>query len=134
MATNDFDSEAMLAFFQQLGREVDNLKTKIASLNEQSGGGGGGGKGFGQAADNAEKFGKQIEKDTKAMTGLAAASAGLLRIMGGAGGLVATAYSLGKAMDNFAVGELRMRNFANNVGLSQDVTNKLSISLQRSGE
>jgi hypothetical protein len=36
MPDMDFDSDAMLAFFGQMGKGVDELKTKIVSLNEAS--------------------------------------------------------------------------------------------------
>ena len=34
MADNDFDSDAMLAFFGQMGKGIDELKTKVTNLNQ----------------------------------------------------------------------------------------------------
>ena len=52
MATNDFDSDAMLAFFAQLGKEIDSLKTKISGLNDAGGGA------FNKASEGADKLGQ----------------------------------------------------------------------------
>ena len=127
MATNDFDSDAMLAFFRQLGTEVDNLKTKIASLNDS------GGSGMKKLTDETDRFGKTVERHTRSIHGMREQTGGLLEFLKGPAGLTAAFIGAAKAMDVFAVGQLQLRNFALNTGFTVDAVQKMRIQLAGAG-
>jgi hypothetical protein len=124
----DFDSDAMLAFIGQMGKEVDNLKTKIAGLNEA------GGKGMGNLADQTDRFGKTLQRyATGSVKTMDAAVAGLTKTLVGAGGLALGMAGVAKAFDAFAVGELKIKNFAINTGFSVDTIKNLRVQLSAAG-
>ena len=128
MPTNDFDSQAMLAFFAQLGKEVDDLKTKISGLNES------GGKGMGKVADETERFGKAIEKHRReSVSPMVTTIKELTTSLVGPVGLAYGVYKVAESLDKFAVGELRMRNFATNTGFSVDAVQKLQLQMRAAG-
>jgi len=124
----DFDSDAMLAFIGQMGKGVDELKAKITGLNEA------GGKGMGNLADQTERFGKIIEKYTRGpVKAMDAAVAGLTKTLVGAGGLALGLAGVAKSFDVFAVGELKIKNFAINTGFSVDSIKNLRVQLSAAG-
>jgi uncharacterized membrane protein YgcG len=124
----DFDSDAMLAFIGQMGKEVDNLKAKITGLNET------GGKGMGNLADQTERFGKTIQRYTSGpVKAMDAAVSGLTKTLVGAGGLALSLAGIAKAFDVFSVGELKIRNFATNTGFSVDSVKNLRTQLSAAG-
>jgi hypothetical protein len=127
MATNDFDSDAMLAFFRQLGTEVDNLKTKIASLNDS------GGSGMKKLTDETDRFGKTVEKHSRSIHSMREQTGGLLDFLKGPAGLAAAFIGAAKAMDVFAVGQLQLRNFALNTGFTVDAVQKMRVQLAAAG-
>jgi hypothetical protein len=124
----DFDADAMLAFFGQLGKEVDNLKTKITGLNEV------GGKGTSNLTREFERFGKTVEHYTRGpLKAMDQAAAGLAKTLMGAGGLALSLGAAAKAFDTFAVGELRIRNFATNTGFAVGAIKDMRVQLSAAG-
>jgi hypothetical protein len=124
----DFDSDALLSFIGQLGKEVDNLKAKITSLNET------GGKGMGNLADQTDRFGKIIEKYTRGpVKAMDTAVAGLTKTLVGSGGLALGLAGIAKSFDVFSVGELQIRNFATNTGFSVENIKNLRVQLSAAG-
>ena len=124
----DFDADAMLAFFGQLGKEVDNLKTKINSLNET------GGKGTNNLTNEFARFGQTVQRYTSGpIKAMDAATAGLAKTLMGAGGLALSFAGVAKALDSFAVGELRIKNFATNTGFTVDSVKNLRVQLSAAG-
>src|SRR4029077_7951453 len=124
----NFDADAMLAVIRQLGKEVDNLKTKITSLNEV------GGKGMNNLANETERFGKIIQQYTSGpIKARDAPAAGLSRPLLGAGGLALSFAGAAKALDAFAVGELRIKNFATNTGFTVETVKNLRVQLSAAG-
>ena len=127
MPDMDFDSDAMLAFFGQMGKGVDELKTKIVSLNEAS-------LAMKKMTDETERFGQTIQRHTRStLRGMEGAVTNLTRIVGGAGGLALTLVGAAKTLDNFAVGELRLRNFATNTGFTTGAIRNLRVQLSAAG-
>jgi hypothetical protein len=125
---NNFDADQMLAFFQQLGKEVDNLKLKISSLNDA------GSKGGSNLADEFERFGKVVEHYTRGpIKAMDAAAAGIAKTLLGAGGLAVGFAGVAKALDAFAVGELQLRNFATNTGFTVQSVQNLRTQLSAAG-
>lgn len=128
MPDSNFNPEEMLAFFGQLGKEVDNLKTKITGLNES------GGKGTSNFTKEFEKFGQTVQHYTRGpLKAMDQAAAGLARTLMGAGGLALSFAGVAKALDAFAVGELRIKNFATNTGFSVDSVKNLRVQLAAAG-
>jgi hypothetical protein len=124
---NDFDSDAMLAFFGQLGKEIDAFKVKVVSLNEA-------GDAMKKMTDHTEKFGQTIQRHTRStFRGMEGSVGNLIGMVGGAGGLALTFAGAAKALDQFAVGELRMRNFATNTGFSVEGVKNLRVQLSAAG-
>jgi hypothetical protein len=118
----------MLAFFQQLGKEVDSLKLKISSLNDA------GSKGGSNLADEFERFGKVVEHYTRGpIKAMDAAAAGIAKTLLGAGGLAVGFAGVAKALDAFAVGELQLRNFATNTGFTVQSVQNLRTQLSAAG-
>jgi hypothetical protein len=117
----------MLAFFRQLGTEVDNLKTKIASLNDS------GGSGMKKLTDETDRFGKTVEKHSRSIHGMREQTGGLLDFLKGPAGLAAAFIGAAKAMDVFAVGQLQLRNFALNTGFTVDAVQKMRVQLAAAG-
>jgi hypothetical protein len=125
---NNFDADQMLAFFQQLGKEVDSLKLKISSLNDA------GSKGGSNLADEFERFGKVVEHYTRGpIKAMDAAAAGIAKTLLGAGGLAVGFAGVAKALDAFAVGELQLRNFATNTGFTVQSVQNLRTQLSAAG-
>jgi hypothetical protein len=127
MPDMDFDSDAMLAFFGQMGKEIDNFKVKIVSLNEA-------GSAMKKMTDHTEQFGQTIQRHVRgSMRGM---EDGLAGLVGSAGGVVKLALiigGIGKALDHFAVGELHTRNFAINTGFATDSLKKMRVQLSAAG-
>jgi len=124
----EFDADSMLAFIGQLGKEVDNLKTKIAGLNEA------GGKGTNNLTNEFARFGQTVERYTRGpIKAMDAAVAGLAKTLAGAGGLTLSFAGVAKALDQFAVGELRVRNFATNTGFSIGAIKDMRVQLAAAG-
>jgi hypothetical protein len=125
---NNFDADAMLAFFTQLGKEVDNLKLKINSLNEA------GGKGTNNLANEFERFGKIVEHYTRGpMKAMDQAAAGIAKTLLGAGGLAVGFAAVAKSLDVFAVGQLQLRNFATDTGFTVQSVQNLRTQLSAAG-
>ena len=125
---DNFDADAMLAFFGQFGKEVDNLKAKITALNEV------GGKGMGNLANETNRFGQIVERYTAGpLKAMDSAAAGLTKTLLGAGGLALGFAGVSKALDQFAVGELRIRNFATNTGFTVENVKNLRVQLAAAG-
>jgi hypothetical protein len=61
------------------------------------------------------------------------AAAGLARTLMGAGGLALSFAGVAKALDAFAVGELRIKNFATNTGFTVDSVKNLRVQLSAAG-
>lgn len=127
MPDMDFDSDAMLAFFGQMGKEIDNFKTKIVSLNEA-------GNAMKKMTDHTEKFGQTIQRHTQgALRGMESGISGLIGSAGGVAKLALVIGGVGKALDHFAVSALHTRNFAINTGFSTDGLKKMRVQLSAAG-
>jgi len=124
---DDFDSDAMLAFFGQMGKEVDGLKTRITSLSEA-------GSAMKKMTDETERFGQTIQRHTRgAMRGMEGAASHLATVIGGAGGLAAMFVGAAKSLDAFAVGALQNRNFAINTGFAGEALKKMRLQMSAAG-
>src|SRR4249920_1252854 len=109
----DFDSDAMLAFFGQMGKGVDELKTKITNLNEA-------GEAMNKMTHATERFGQTVTRHT---TGLRGMETSFLRIAGGVSSLALGVYGVAKAFDSFSASQLRSRNFGIDTGFAGGVKN-----------
>ena len=128
MATNDFDSEAMLAFFAQLCKEIDSLKQKISGLNES------GGNTFTKAADGAEKFGQTIKKHQReSIAPMTSSIKDLSLSLAGPVGLAYSIYKVGQSLETFAVGQIRMANFARDTGFTVKTVKEVSEAARYMG-
>lgn len=124
---DDFDSDAMLAFFGQMGKEVDGLKVKITSLSQAGGA-------MKKMTDETERFGQTIQRHTRSsMRGMEGAVSHLATVVGGAGGLAAMFVGAAKSLDAFAVGALQNRNFAINTGFASDALKKMRLQMSAAG-
>jgi hypothetical protein len=124
---DDFDSDAMLAFFGQLGKEIDQFKVKIVSLNEA-------GTAMKKITDETEKFGQTIHRHTRStMRGMEGSVSGLIGLIGGAGGLALSIAGAARALDQFAISQLQLRNFATNTGFSASAVKDMRVQLSAAG-
>ena len=127
MPNNDFDSQAMLNFVSELSKRVEDLKSELASISNQAG------TGMRKVTDETQKLGDVLEDHAKSMEGLKEQTGGLLNLIRGPVGLAAGFVAASKAMESFVVGELQLRNFATDVGLTSASVAKLRVQLQASG-
>ena len=124
---NTADIASTLAFFGQLGKGVDDLKTKITSLNEAS-------NAMKKMTDETEKFGQTIQRHTRTtFRGMEEGALNLTRVVGGAGGLALSFIGAAKALDSFAVSALQTRNFAVNTGFSTEAIKNMRVQLSAAG-
>jgi len=127
MPDDTADIASTLAFFGQLGKGVDDLKTKIASLNEAS-------SAMKKITDETEKFGQTISRHTRTtFRGMEEGALNLTRLIGGAGGLALSLAGAAKTLDSFAVSSLQTRNFAINTGFSTEALKSMRVQLSAAG-
>jgi hypothetical protein len=108
MADNDFDSDAMLAFFGQMGKGIDELKTKVTNLNQA-------GDAMKKMTHETERFGQAVNRQvTGSLRGMETSFVG---VIGG---------------DSIAISQLRSRNFGIDTGFTHGVKN-LRIQLSAAG-
>ena len=117
---NDFDSDAMLAFVSELKKQFQDLGKVLQDIGNQSG------TGMKKAGDEVERFGQAVKKHAgtsiKEMnTGLKDMATTLL----GPVGLVYGMVQIGKAFETFAVGQMRLQNFARDAGYTATSIQKL---------
>jgi len=122
MPEQDFDSDAMLAFFGQMGKGVDELKTKIANLNAA-------GEAMNKMTHETERFGQTVTRHAISLKGM---EGSFLRIAGGVGSLALGIFGVAKAFDSFSASQLRSRNFGIDTGFTNGVKN-LRIQLSAAG-
>jgi hypothetical protein len=127
MPANDFDSEALLSFVSELTRRVEDLKKEIVSLGDQSG------TGMRKTSEQMEKLGQQIDKSAKPLKAMKDQSSNLVSTLRGSVGLGVAFYSASQAMENFVRGELQLRNFAIDVGLTSSEVSKMRTQLSAAG-
>jgi hypothetical protein len=123
MADNDFDSDATLAFFAQMGKGVDELKTKITNLNQA-------GDAMKKMTHETERFGQAVNRQvTGSLRGMETSFIG---VVGGVSSIALGMFGVAKALDSFAVSQLRSRNFGIDTGFTSGVKN-LRIQLSAAG-
>jgi hypothetical protein len=127
MPANDFDSEALLSFVSELSRRVEELKKEIISLGDQSG------TGLRKSSEQMEKLGQQIDKTAKPLKAMKDQSSNLVSALRGSVGLGVAFYSASQAMENFVRGELQLRNFATDVGLTSSEVSRMRTQLSAAG-
>ena len=126
MAT-DFDSDAMLAFVSELTKRFADLRKEMVGTGEQAG------AGLHKTTDETDRFGKTVERHTKHIEGMKTETAGLVGLLRGPLGIAGAFYGATQAMANFARGELQLRNFATDVGISAQAIQRLRVQLAASG-
>ena len=125
---NDFDSDAMLAFMGELNRSVQNLSKSLADIGNQSG------TGMKKAGDEFEKFGQSVKKH--ADTSVKAMNVGLKEMAStlvGPVGIAVGLYKVGEALDTFAVGQMRLQNFARDAGYTSTSIQRLQAAGEHMG-
>jgi hypothetical protein len=124
MAENDIDSEAMLAFFGQLGKGVDDLKVKVTNLNAA-------GDAMNKMTVATQRFGQTVSIQTAGpIKGL---EVGLFRAVGAVGSLAFGIVAIAKAFDSIASSSLRSRNFAINTGFTTANVKEMKLQLAAAG-
>jgi hypothetical protein len=126
MPTN-FDSDAMLSFVSELTKRFADLKKEMANTAEQSG------AGLHKTTDETERFGKTVEKHTKNIAGMRAETSSLVDLLRGPVGIASLFTGAALAVNKFVQGELQLRNFSTDVGLSAAAVAKLRTQLSAAG-
>jgi hypothetical protein len=127
MPTNNFDSDALLAFVSELSKRVDDLRKELTDLGDQSG------TGLKKVSNEMEKVKDTVDQTDKPLKAMKDQSGGLVSILRGSVGLGVAFYSAGKAMENFSQGEIQLRNFATDVGLTTTAVGGLRTQLAAAG-
>ncbi len=125
---NDFDSDAMLAFVGQLTKQFQDLQKVLVDIGNQSG------TGMKKAGDEVERFGSSVKKHAgtsiKEMNlGLKDMATSLLGPVGIAVGI----YKVGQALETFAVGQIRLQNFARDAGYTSQSIQRLQFAGEHMG-
>jgi hypothetical protein len=124
MADNDFDSDAMLAFFGQMGKGVDELKSKVTNLDAA-------GNAMRRMTHETERFGqtvnRQISGPMRSMDDV------LFSMVGKTAGLALAVVGVAKAFDGFAASALRSRNFAIDTGFTSANLKAMRVQLSAAG-
>jgi hypothetical protein len=123
----DFDSDAMLSFLSELTKKFADLKKEMVSVGDQSG------TGLHKASDETDRFGKTVELHTKKIAGMKDETAGLVGLLRGPVGLAGLLAGAGQVMANFTRGELQLRNFATDVGISASAIQRMRVQLSAAG-
>jgi hypothetical protein len=123
----DFDSDAMLSFLSELTKKFADLKKEMVSVGDQSG------IGLHKASDETDRFGKTVELHTKHIEGMKTETAGLVGLLRGPLGIATAFYGASQAMGNFVRGELQLRNFATDVGISASAIQRMRVQLSAAG-
>jgi D-alanyl-D-alanine carboxypeptidase len=111
--TEQFDSDAMLTFFDELGKRVEKLKAGLQQLGDQS----------------ERPMKKATEQATKLNETILSMSKNLLGPVGLAAGFVA----VGKSLDNFATSQLQLQNLARNTGFATKAVEDMTLQFRRGG-
>jgi hypothetical protein len=127
MATADFDKDALLTFVNELTTRVDELKKELVSLGDQSG------TGLKKVSTELDKIKQSVDVDTKSIIAIKDQSSGWVNVLRGSVGLGVAFYSAGKAMEGFAQGQLQLRNFATDVGLTVTAIGGLRTQMSAAG-
>ena len=127
MATESLDADAMLAFVSELTKKFADLKNEMVGVGNQAG------AGMKKATEETDKFGKNVDHHSRSMKEMKEETGGLVSLIRGPAGLAGGFYAAAQAMQNFVGGELRLRNFATDVGLSSEAVNKLRVQLSAAG-
>jgi hypothetical protein len=123
----DFDSDAMLSFLSELTKKFADLKKEMVSVGDQSG------IGLHKASDETDRFGKTVDLHTKHIEGMKNETAGLVGLLRGPLGIASAFYGASQAMGNFVRGELQLRNFASDVGISASAIQRMRVQLSAAG-
>ena len=125
---NDFDSDAMLAFVAELKKQFQDLGKVLQDIGNQSG------TGMKKAGDEVERFGQSVKKH--AGTSIKEMNLGLKEMAGTLLGPVGIAYGItqvGKALETFAVGQMRLQNFARDAGYTSTSIQRLQAAGEHMG-
>ena len=103
------------------------MKKEMVSVGDQSG------IGLHKASDETDRFGKTVDLHTKHIEGMKNETAGLVGLLRGPLGIASAFYGASQAMGNFVRGELQLRNFASDVGISASAIQRMRVQLSAAG-